>query len=176
MEAPLQLERWLDQFIIGHQICPFAQRPRQRGIVRLQVVESSKEELFTQALLQELLLLSEQPAAQLSTTLLAAPNLFADFEDFHTYVEWTQELLVDAGLEGIVQIIGFHPNYYFADADPHDLANYTNRSPFPILHLLREEEIEWAATTHPNIESIPKRNIAYLRRLDRQTLEQLTGQ
>jgi hypothetical protein len=167
------LQRWLEDFIIAHNLCPFAKRPFVQKQIRIRVVESNQEEDLTQALLEELAFLSEQQREAVETTLLGHPHLLSDFRDFLDYLSWANDLVEEAGLTGVIQLVGFHPDYQFAGESPQDLAHYTNRSPFPLIHLLREESVSEAVDQYPNIDEIPQRNIAVLRKMSRDQLEGL---
>lgn len=166
--------QWVEEFIIAMNICPFAKKPWMKNAVRIRVVEEEQEEALTQALLEELLALSEQPADELETTLLVHPAVLSDFDEFLAYVEWTNEVLEKSGLEGVIQIVGFHPDYYFEGAEQ-DKANYTNRSPYQMLHLIREQSVEEAALSYPNIEGIPERNIELLRKMELADLQKIAA-
>jgi uncharacterized protein len=167
------VSQWLDRFIVGLNICPFAKRPLAQQLVRISVVESAVETELTQALLAELATLVDTPRTELETTLIVHPNLLLDFDDFWAYLEWITEILEENGIAELIQVVGFHPDYYFDDAGPADLANYTNRSPYPLLHLLRQESVTEAVVQHPDIADIPTRNMALLRTMNQQALELL---
>lgn len=173
MTPQQRTEQWLTQFVVGHNLCPFAKRPLAQGTVRIHVEESPNEPDATRAFLTELERLVTTPRPALETTLLVLPNQFADFADFWDYCTWVQELLADSGAEGLVQVVGFHPQYVFAEAAPDDASNYTNRSPYPLIHLLREESVGEAVLDYPDVAAIPERNIALLRAMDRRELEDL---
>lgn len=160
-----KIRSWIEDFIIGLNLCPFAKKPWQLGQVKIRVVESSNEEDLTRALLEELSVLVEVKPSEVETTLLAHPNLLADFDDFLAYHEWTAEILQKSGVEGLIQIVGFHPDYYFDGVDQNDQGNYTNRSPYPMLHLIREQSVEAVAANYPDIEQIPARNVALLQEM-----------
>ena len=164
---------WLANFVIGHNICPFAKRPFLQERIRIRVVDTTEEALLTRALLEELSDLVTEDRQKLETSLLVFPNLFPDFDEFWAYWEWTQDLLQESKTEGLVQLVGFHPDFYFGDSDQEDLANYTNRSPFPLLHLLREESVEEAVAQFSDIDEIPERNAVYLRTLSQKALAHL---
>ncbi|MGH1436061.1 MAG: DUF1415 family protein [Lewinella sp.] len=167
------MQSWLAGFVIEHNICPFAKRPFTQDRIRIRVVETDNEEVLTKALLEELSDLVTINRAQLETTLLVFPNLFSEFDDFWAYWEWTQDLLVASKTEGLIQLVGFHPDFYFGESDQDDLANYTNRSPYPLIHLLREESVEDAISQFSGIDQIPDRNATYLRTLSKKVLENL---
>ena len=168
-----KVQQWVDDFIVGHNICPFARRPLSQELVNLLVLESKQEEDLTQVLLQALKELVLSPRTELETTIIVIPNQLSDFDDFWSYCEWTHELLEKSGVVGLVQIVGFHPLFRFAESEITDPANFVNRAPYPLLHLLREESVEEAAEQYPDIASIPERNALYLRRLNKSTLEHL---
>ncbi|MEL6972302.1 MAG: DUF1415 domain-containing protein [Bacteroidota bacterium] len=168
-----RVEQWLDEFIVGHNICPFARRPLSQGLLKLLVLKSKREEDLNQTLLQALENLVISPRSELETTIIVIPHQLSHFDDFWSYWEWTQDILIESGVEGLVQIVGFHPGFRFAGSDYEDAANFVNRSPFPLLHLLREESVEEANEQHPDITSIPERNALYLRRLSKIKLEEL---
>ncbi|RMF00116.1 MAG: DUF1415 domain-containing protein [Bacteroidetes bacterium] len=164
MSSLARTEAWLRKFIIKENICPFAHLPYRQGRVRLVEADAKTEEELTRILLAELLYLYEHPREQVETSLVIIPQLFAAFDDFWAYVEWTEVLLEQAGLDGVFQIVGFHPYFRFADSlGPGDAADFVNRSPLPLLHLIREESISEARATYPDIEAIPARNARKLR-------------
>lgn len=171
------IQRWLKEFIIAHNLCPFAKRPFVQQQIKIRIIEDKEEPKLTQALLEELQYLTEQKREVVETTLIGHPHLLTDFRDFLDYLSWTEELLEEAGLTGVIQLVGFHPDYQFAGEAKDDLAHFTNRSPFPLIHLLREESVSEAVDQHPDIGEIPQRNIQYLRKMSLKTLERLrTGQ
>lgn len=170
-----RIQNWLTSFIVGHNICPFAQRPLVRNLVKLEVAEGEEEEELTRSLLQAIQELIITPREELETTLLVVPDQLVDFDDFWSYWEWTQELLKESGAIGLLQIVGFHPDFRFADSEPEDAANFVNRSPYPLLHLLREDSISEAVDQYPDITGIPERNAVYLRRMSRATLRKLVN-
>ncbi|MGM0521546.1 MAG: DUF1415 domain-containing protein [Pseudomonadota bacterium] len=151
---------WVRDFIVAHTICPFAQREVERDSVRIEVVRSKKMAVALEELMAEMAWLDEHEQAE--TSLLVFPTLFRDFEHYLDFVDLAESLLVEQGYEGIYQLATFHPDYCFADAEPEDVANYTNRSPYPMLHLLREASLEKAIAAYGDTEQIPERNIAYL--------------
>ena len=127
---------WVSHFIVGHNICPFAKRELDSNTIRVEVVRSKKVDVALEELVEEMEWLNEHPEAE--TTLLVFPTLFKSFDHYLDYVELAEQLLVELGYEGIYQLATFHPDYCFADAEPEDAANYSNRSPYAMVHLLRE--------------------------------------
>jgi hypothetical protein len=159
-----QTQAWLNQVIIAYNICPFARAVAEKNLIHYQVDEAITvaENLTTLIAQAEYL---DQHDDDVETSLLIYPQQFAEFEDFVDYVALADELLIMQGYEGIYQLASFHPHYCFAEADSQDAANYTNRSPYPMLHLIRERSIENALQHFPHPESIPERNITLTRQL-----------
>lgn len=157
--------QWLEKVVIGLNLCPFAVSPWHQGRVRFRVSEATSQQQLAQDLADELLTLQDSDPAECETTLLIHPRVLADFLDYNDFLELADRLLEDLGLDGIIQIASFHPDYQFADSQPDDPANCTNRSPYPMLHLLREASIEAATANMPNPEIIFERNIKTLQQL-----------
>lgn len=157
------VRRWLERVVIGEGLCPFARPVADR--LRITVSTATELDGLIEDLAAELQRLLDSPAGALPTTILAIPHMLADFEDYLDALEVAEAVLADAGLEGEIQIASFHPDYRFADAPPDDPAHSTNRSPVPLFHLLREEDVEQALATHPDPEAIPARNQAHFRAL-----------
>lgn len=172
--APLAaVEQWLTQVVIGLNLCPFAAEPHHLGHIRLHLSQATTLEALLGELQIELKRLQQTPSCELETTLLVIPQLLGDFDAYNQFLELADWLLQDFGWEGEYQIASFHPDYCFAQTEPDDPANLTNRSPYPILHLLREASIDQALAHFPHPEQIPERNIRCVRALsssDRQRL------
>jgi len=160
-----ETQRWLDQVVIGLNLCPFAAEPRRDRQIRIQVSAAQKTEALLLELQSELRYLAQTPAQTLETTLIVVPNMLQAFEDYNDFLELADLLLEQLGWEGEFQLASFHPQYCFADVAADDPSNLTNRSPYPILHLLREASIEAALARHPRPEQIPEQNMAQMRRL-----------
>ena len=156
-----QTEAWLTSFIIKYNICPFAKREHDRGSIYYSVVESNKIEQCLEAVFTECQRLDSQ--TEIETTLLIYPNNFAQFDDYLDFLSMAESLLFEQNYEGIYQLASFHPHYCFEGENSLDPANYTNRSPYPMLHLIREASLERAIRSHPNPELIPERNIKLTR-------------
>ncbi len=161
LQAIAQTRAWIDSVIVALNFCPFARRELERDSVRFQVLREDSLEHYLLALNDECLLLDREP--EIETSLLILPQDFAVFETFLDLLEMANALLVEQGYRGIYQLASFHPDYCFADAPTNDPANYTNRSPFPLLHLIRESSIERAVANYPQPEQIPARNMALAR-------------
>ena len=157
--------RWLEKAVIGLNLCPFAGQPWRQGRVRLRVSEATSLQSLAQDLADELLALNEADPAERETTLLIHPHVLGDFLDYNDFLDIADGLLEQLELDGILQVASFHPDYQFADCPPDDPANCTNRSPWPMLHLLREASIEAATAKHPDPDAIYQRNIETLRAL-----------
>jgi len=163
--ALAETRAWVERAVIGLQLCPFAKAPQVKGQVRYVVSEAVDADALLIDLVDELKLLAAAPADRIETTLLVHPRAFTDFEDHNDFLEIAEAALVALDLEGVIQIASFHPHYRFAGSEPDDIANATNRSPYPTLHLLREESIERALATFADPDSIFEANIATMERL-----------
>jgi hypothetical protein len=159
---------WLEGVIIKHNFCPFAKKEHLNKSIRYVLNETSNTEDTLHCLVDEFLFLDQHP--EIETTLLIIPEGFERFDDFLDLVEISNALLEERRYRGVYQLAHFHPDYCFQGSDNNDPANYTNRSPYPTLHLLRENSLEHAIANHPDPEGIPDRNIAYAQELG---LEQL---
>ncbi|MBF6647398.1 DUF1415 domain-containing protein [Methylobacter sp. BlB1] len=156
-------QAWVKSFIIGYSICPFAKREWDRGSIYYTVKRTADIEYFLEQLIQECERLDSDDGIE--TTLLIYPEALSSFDDYLDYLDIAERLLIEQGYEGIYQLASFHPGYCFEGAAQDDPANYTNRSPYPMLHLIREESIERAVAAYPHPENIPERNIELTRRL-----------
>ena len=152
-------------------LCPFAKRELVKNRVRFAVTQATTEEQLLTALQTELELLSRETSIE--TTLLIHPNVLHDFYDYNQFLSYAEELLVEMKLEGVYQIASFHPDYRFAGTEPADAENYTNRSPYPLLHLIREESLERAIAAYPDVDTIPLRNTELMNTLGEDKLQQL---
>ena len=160
-----ETRHWLQTAVIGLNLCPFAKAVFNKGLIRIEVSHARHLDDFLDHLDRELLLLRDTPAEEIETTLLIEPQLFADFELFNDVLDITDQVLVEHGLEGIIQIAPFHPQFRFADSEPNAISNYTNRSPYPTLHLIREDSIAKAMQAFPDADTIFERNIALLEQM-----------
>lgn len=154
--------QWLETAVIGLNLCPFAKATLNKGLIHFEVSASRHLDDFLETLDRELLRLRDTPACDLETTLLIEPQLFADFELFNDVLDIADQVLVEHGLEGVIQIAPFHPQFQFVDTEVDAISNYTNRSPYPTFHLIREDSIAKAMQAFPNADSIFERNIALL--------------
>jgi hypothetical protein len=172
-QAEREMRAWVEDAVIGLDLCPFASRPVEEETLRIAVVEVWDFERAVRHSLDELETLVEAEPDEISTSLVAFTEAFSDFETFLDAASVVRELVEEAGLEGVVQVATFHPDYRFADTHPDDLGNYTNRAPYPALHFLREEEVTEAVESHPDPEGIPERNIERLRSMGRAEIESI---
>lgn len=165
--------QWLEKAVIGLNLCPFAKAPHVKNLVRISVSQARHLDGFLEDLDRELQLLGDTPADELETTLLVHPTLFPDFDTFNQMLDIADATVVDNGLEGIVQIAPFHPDFQFEGTDSDDIGNYTNRSPYPTLHLIREDSIAKAAQAFPDASAIFERNIALLEKMGHEGWDKL---
>ncbi len=156
-----QTKQWLTDVVIGCNFCPFALPVVKQDAVHYRVSETTETAAALEAMLEELKRLDQ--SEDIATTVVIFPEGFKRFDLYLKLVEWAEALIEQEGYEGIYQVASFHPLYCFAGADLEDPANYTNRSPYPMLHLLREESIEAALDSFPDPDSIPERNIQFAR-------------
>jgi hypothetical protein len=156
---------WLEKDVIGLNLCPFAAAVHDAGQIRYVVSAATTSKQLRADLLEELLLLKEADPAKIDTTLLIHPDVLTDFLEFNDFLDVADDLLRDLGLVGDIQIASFHPKFQFADTEPDDVTNRTNRSPYPTLHLLREASVERALEDYPDPEEISRRNIEKMRKL-----------
>ena len=165
--------RWIDAAVIGLDLCPFARPVVAAGRVRYRVSEARDAEALHADLVAELRHLAATDPASIETTLLIHPWALRDFLDFNDFLSVAEAAVVELDLTGELQVASFHPQYQFAGTQPDDVENCTNRSPFPMLHLLREASIERALAHYPDPDSIYQRNIATMRRIGHVGWEQL---
>lgn len=175
MNETVLVRNWLEQAVLGLGLCPFAGEPWHAGRVRLTVSTAASEQVLLEDLHSELTLLAETDPEVLETTLLIVPNLLHNFSDYNQFLDLADTLLEEHDWSGHFQIASFHPDYQFADTEPGDLENLTNRSPFPLLHLLRESTMSRAVAEHPDPAQIPVNNIATLRGLSKERLQEVFG-
>jgi hypothetical protein len=158
-------EHWLTRAVIGLNLCPFAKAVHVKQQIRYVVSTADNFADVVTELDQELRLLADAKAQEIDTTLLIVPHALADFSDYNDCLHLAQRLLQSLRLEGVLQIASFHPDYQFAGNQADDIENYTNRAPYPILHLLREASIDRAVKAFPDAAGIYERNEATLREL-----------
>ena len=165
------VRRWVEELVVGLNLCPFAKRELVNNRIRFVVTQSIGEEQLLAALQTELSLLNNDESIE--TTLLIHPDVLQDFFDYNQFLDKADQLLLQMGLEGVYQIASFHPDYQFAGTAVEDAENYTNRSPYPLLHILREASLERTIAAYPDVEQIPVRNIETMNKLGRDKLQAL---
>ena len=158
-----QIQNWIRTVVIGLNFCPFARKPFTDQRISYRVEDAAELQKALTSFKAFCLFLDEHP--EVETALLIFSKGFDDFDDYLDLVEASEKWIEKAGYEGIYQVASFHPNYLFAGSEENDPANYTNRSPYPMLHILREELLEIAINKHPEVESIPDQNISKARSL-----------
>ncbi|MBD1577958.1 MULTISPECIES: DUF1415 domain-containing protein [Vibrio] len=172
-EIESQVEQWLIDVVIGLNLCPFAAKPQRNEQIRIFVSDAKVEEALLEDVFQEFTRLVQTPVSQLETTLVVIPNMLSDFDDYNFFLDWIDALVKQEQWEGTFQVATFHPDYCFAGAHPDDAENLTNRAPYPVLHLIREDSMAKAVKHYPNPEAIPDTNIARVESLSEQEKQQL---
>ena len=157
-EIKKEVVTWLHTVVIGLNLCPFSARPTADNRVRFYVSKARAEDTLLQELFDEMLLLDKSPPAVIETTLLIIPNFLQDFFDYHQFLIWAQAQLKRQGWQGVYQLASFHPHYCFAGAEADDNENLTNRSPYPIIHIIREASLTKAIEFFADVDEIPERN------------------
>ena len=160
-----QTRHWLEQAVIGLNLCPFAKAVHGKGQIRWVESHAGDVKALMADLVHELQLLAAADPEAIDTTLLLHPKVLADFLDYNDFLDLADAALEELGLIGVLQIASFHPQYQFEGTAPDDVENLSNRSPFPTLHLLREDSVERAVAAFPEAESIYEKNIETLRAL-----------
>lgn len=154
-----QTKKWIVDVVVGCNFCPFAAREVKRGSIHYEVLVDANTETTLQNVVKIFNLLDADESIE--TALLILPNTYVSFTDYLNILDSAEELLQKEKYEGIYQIASFHPQYLFAGSTNMEPSNYTNRSPYPMLHFLREESVSRAVDTHPNIDDVPEQNIAF---------------
>jgi hypothetical protein len=166
-------ENWLEKAVIGLNLCPFAKAVHVKKQVRYVVSSATTPEALLEQLMEELQRLSDTDAEKVDTTLLIHPFVLTDFLDYNEFLDVADAAIEDMQLDGELQVASFHPQYQFADTDINDISNYTNRAPYPTLHLLREDSIERAVEAFPEASEIFDKNIQTLEALGHEGWDKL---
>ena len=172
-EANAHTRRWIEQFVVGLNLCPFAAPALLDQQLRITVCDATAEAQLARAVLLELDLIQSTPTDELLTSVLVFTQALGNFDDYLDFLGLAEDLLEEAGLEGVLQIASFHPDYVFDGVPANDPSHYSNRSPWPMLHFLREDQIEYALDHYPDPEQIPERNIVHLRELGTDAIQAL---
>jgi len=166
---------WLEQIVIGLNLCPFAKAVYVKNQVRFVLSDATTPEALVEQLAEELVLLRDTPAEQIDTTLIVHPDVLTDFLDYNDFLDNADAAIEALDLQGILQVASFHPQYQFAGVAPDDVSNYTNRAPYPTLHLLREDSVERAVAAFPDPDVIVERNNETLDKLSVEGWTRLLG-
>ncbi len=166
-------QRWLERAVIGLNLCPFAKAVHVKKQIRYTVSSATTPEALLEDLIREMEILAETSPEKIDTTLLIHPYVLQDFLDYNDFLDVADEVLLDRDLAGELQIASMHPQYQFADTNINDIENYTNRSPYPTLHLLREESVDKAVAAFPEADKIFEKNIETMNKLGHQGWEKL---
>jgi len=158
-------QQWLEKAVIGLNLCPFANAVHVKKQIRYAISDATSARDLHSDLLRELTLLLETDPQEIETTLLVHPGVLTDFLDFNDFLDVADALLEELNADGTLQVASFHPDYQFAGTKPDDIENYTNRSPYPILHLLREESIDRAIEVFSDTDDIYHKNMETLNAL-----------
>ena len=162
--------RWISSFVIELGLCPFARRVFDAGRIRYAISHSRDKNTLSNDLANELHLLLASPSTQIETTLLIHPHVLGNFLDYNDFLGAVDQLLKELHLCGTIQVASFHPQYRFAETEPNAAENYTNRSPYPMMHLLRESSVSQAVDASDEVLNIPQRNIETMRSLGQEHL------
>ncbi|UGA57750.1 DUF1415 domain-containing protein [Vibrio sp. VB16] len=168
-----QTQHWLEEVVIGLNLCPFAAKPNRNKQIKIEVSHAETEEKLLEDILAQLMILDSTTAQQLETTLVVIPDMLQDFYDYNLFLDWVDALIKQQNWEGIFQVATFHPDYCFGGAHPDDDENLTNRSPLPVIHLIREQSMERVLKHYPDPESIPENNIQRVESLSDEEKRQL---
>ena len=163
--AIAETRAWLRRAVIGLNLCPFARAVDAKDQIRYVFCDATDPETLLATLVVELQRLADTDPALVDTTMLIHPRVLGDFEDFNDFLELADAAVEDLDLDGVLQVASFHPRFQFADTEPDDITNATNRSPYPTLHLLREESVDRAVAAFPEAEAIFERNMETLEKL-----------
>lgn len=164
-QAINETRAWIDRAVVGLNLCPFARAVQVKQQIRCVLSDATDAHALLARLCDEMHLLAEADPARVQTTLLVHPAVLTDFLDFNDFLEIADAALEDLGYEGVLQVAPFHPQFQFAGTEPDDLGNASNRSPYPTLHLLREDSVERALAAFPDAEAIFETNIRTLQAL-----------
>ena len=156
---------WLERAVIGLGLCPFAKAVHVKNQVRYVVSRARNTDVLLEDLERELQHLADAPPEEIDTTLIIHPHVLADFLDYNDFLEVADGVVEELGFEGVLQVASFHPRYQFEGTEPDDITNYTNRSPYPTLHILREASVDAAVAAFPDAEKIFEKNIETMKRL-----------
>lgn len=164
---------WLEKAVIGLNLCPFAKAVHVKKQIRYVVSAANSEQALVVDLMEELKRLERTDSSEIETTLLIHPEVLTDFLEYNDFLETADRALEELDLDGVIQVASFHPQYQFVGTKSDDITNYTNRSPYPMLHLLREESVARAAASYPGVDDIPEKNMQLLEEMGLQGWQKL---
>lgn len=168
-----QTKSWIQGFVIGLNICPFASQPFREDRIRYRLEETGSSEKLVETLMEELGFLQRSKSEAVETSILIHPNVLTDFLDYNDFLSVAEAVLEEMNLDGEIQIASFHPDYQFAGEAKNAPSNYVTRSPFPMLHLLRESSVTKAIEMHPDTKQIPFDNIQKLNELGLEKIKEM---
>ncbi len=157
-----ETRHWVKDIVMRHNLCPFAHKPFRDDVIRYHVCMATQEGAVVAALTDEMKQLRDADREKLETTIVVTPNCFQSFDDYNQFLNVVDALIEQFNLEGKIQVASFHPDYQFADLEPDDVRNYTNRSLYPMFHLILEKSIEEARESYPDVHVIPENNMKLL--------------
>ena len=166
-----RVRAWLDDFVVGLNLCPFARPVVASAGMRISICESDQLQPVAETFVAELELITQSSESDIATSLLVLPNALNDFEEYLSFIDNAEDLIEERDLAGIIQLASFHPDYQFEGESPESASHFTNRSPYPLIHFLRETMMDRVLENFPNPEAIPQRNIQTLEAIGRSDIE-----
>lgn len=173
IDVEQQIWQWLDDVVIGLNLCPFAKKPRANQQIKVFVSNARTDETLITDFMDELEFIRDVDPNETDTCVFVIPNMLADFDSYLNYLALANMTVQQMGLEGEFQLASFHPDYQFEDTTPGDKENLTNTAPFPVIHIIREATVEKVLKLYPNPEQIPENNIARVEALTDEEIDQL---
>lgn len=168
-----QAWQWLDNVVIGLNLCPFAKKPRVKNQIKLHICHANSDKDMVDDFLAELDFIKQVDASETDTCVVIYPNALAEFDEYLNFLEVANLMVTQMGLEGEFQLASFHPNYVFDGAQEGDRENLTNTSPFPMIHIIREATVEKVLSQYPNPDLIPQNNIDTVENLSDEEIKTL---
>ncbi|MDH3327013.1 MAG: DUF1415 domain-containing protein [Gammaproteobacteria bacterium] len=160
-----QTKNWVEKIVIKHNFCPFAAKPFRKDTIRYAISNAENENDLVDDLVNELAKIRDAKSEELETTILILASCLSDFEDYNQFLDVVDAILEEMDLVGEIQMASFHPDYCFADLTPDDVRNYTNRSIYPMFHLIREASVEAARDSYPDVDLVPEKNMTLLEKI-----------
>jgi uncharacterized protein len=171
-----QTKKWIETFVLGLNLCPFARHPFKNGKIRYTIFNGEDGEQLAETLVRELAYISQTPPSVSETTLIIIPDILKDFHEYLDFLDLAEDIVAEFELEGVIQVASFHPDYQFEDTLVTDAENYTNRSPYPMVHLLREDSVTRAIEAFPEVGDIPAQNIETMNTLGIDKIKQMLNE